>query len=472
MSVTHPGAGVVQFLGATETVTGSRFLVEGPRSRLLVDCGLYQGPKPLRERNWQPFPIDPASLDAVVLTHAHVDHSGYLPALARDGFRGPVYCTRRTAELCHIVLPDAGHLQEEEAAYANRKGYSKHEPALPLFTAEDAEAMLDQLHPVGFDAPREVAPGVLTVFRRAGHILGSAHVTLQVEGAPGGIGFSGDLGRPSHPLLRPPEPPQSCDAALVIESTYGDRSHDDARLEADLADAIRRTAERGGVIVIPAFAVDRTEVVLYRLKQLMDRGLVPQLPVYADSPMALDALEVYRSAVADGDEELRPGLAGEGDPFDPGNLIEARDVSDSKAIHEVSGPAIIVSASGMATGGRVLHHLARRLSDPANAVFLVGFQPAHTRGRELLDGRRLLKMLGRYVPVRAEIVDVTGLSVHADRGELLGWLRSAKTEPQIVYVVHGEPGPSHALRDAIERELGWNAVVPKYRERVLINGRG
>ena len=467
----HPSVPLLQFLGAAGTVTGSRFLVETPRARMLVDCGLFQGEKPLRLRNWEPFPVPPASLDAVVLTHAHVDHSGYLPVLGRDGFRGSVLATQRSVDLCRIVLPDSGRLQEEDAAYANRKGFSKHRPALSLFTERDAEAILASFRAVPFDAPVEVAPGVRATFRPAGHILGSASVRLDLDGdEPRALVVSGDLGRPAHPLLAPPAPPAESDA-LLIEATYGDRTHEEEAGLARFADALVRTAERGGVAVIPAFAVDRTEVVLFHLRRLMQEGRVPRLPVYVDSPMALATLSVYREAIAQGDPEVRAELRGGGDPFDPGDLRETRDVASSKAIHGERGPAIIVSASGMATGGRVLHHLAARLPDPRNSVILAGFQASETRGRLLLEGRPFVKMLGRYVPVRAEVVDASGFSVHADQGELLAWLARASAPPGMVFVVHGEPGPAQALRAAIGSRLGYGAVVPRHGERVCIERR-
>lgn len=464
----RPAVPVLEFLGATGTVTGSRFLIDAPRARLLVDCGLYQGPKELRQRNWQPFPVDAESIDAVVLTHAHVDHSGFLPGLHRAGFRGPVFSTPATAELCGIVLPDSARLQEEDAAYANRKGFSKHRPALPLYGEKEAEEVLARFRPIPFAEGFEAAEGVRAEFRRAGHILGSASVALDLGGAQCSLLFSGDLGRQAHPVLSPPDPPPAVDA-LVVESTYGDRRHSDADVLARFAGEIRDTAERGGVAVIPAFAVDRTELVLLHLKRLKRAGEIPDLPVYVDSPMALAALGVYRRAIAEGAPDVRPELRGSDNPFDPGRLVEAREVRESQAINAERGPAVIVSASGMGTGGRVLHHLARRLPDPRNSVLLVGFQAAQTRGRRLLEGAHVVKMLGRYVSVRARIVDLGAFSVHADRAELLGWLGSAESAPSISYVVHGEPSASQALRDGIESELGWPSVVPHFRERVRVD---
>ncbi len=456
---------ILTFLGATGTVTGSRFLIETQRASVLLDCGMFQGLRDLRRRNWSPLPFSPGGVDAVVLTHAHLDHCGYLPALVAHGFQGRVLASPATVRLAAIVLRDAAKLQEEDAAYAARRGYSKHTPPQPLYTEADADAAIRLLEPVPFGVEREVAPGVTVTLHPAGHVLGSATATLTVDGRR--LAASGDLGRDSHPLLAPPPAPARAQT-LLVESTYGDREHDDS-VRRRLAAAIARTVERGGTAVIPAFAVDRTEIVLYELRRLIAGGDVPQVPVYVDSPMALATLDVYRAAIAAGDPELRPGLAGEGDPFDPGELHEARTVEESKKIDASAYPCVIVSASGMATGGRVLHHLARLLPDPANTVLLVGFQAEGTRGRALLDGAREVKMLGRYVPVRADIVDVTGLSAHADAGELVAWLRRAPQPPEVCYVVHGERHASQALRDRLAGELGWTAVVPEYGERVRLD---
>lgn len=464
--IARPRHTILTFVGGAGTVTGSRFLVETPESTVLVDCGLFQGLKELRLRNWDPFPIDPATIDAVVITHSHVDHVGYLPRLVKLGFSGPVVCTRSTADLARIVLPDSGHLQEEEASYANRAGYSKHRPALPLYTEAEALVALDRLRPTGFSRPTTVTADVQAVLRPAGHILGSATVQLTIGGDGPSILFSGDLGRPHHPLLIPPEPPGSPDT-IVMESTYGGRNHDDADAVDQLASAVTRTARRGGTVVIPAFAVDRTEVVLHHLRELMDGGVVPRLPVFVDSPMALKALGVYRRAIADRVPDVRtqPDL----DPFDTGDLNEVRDVEASKALARLRYPAIIISASGMATGGRVLHHLARLLPDRRNTVVLVGFQAAGTRGRLLADGRPEIKMFGRYVRVRAEVANIRSFSVHADHRELMGWLGAATRPPTTTFLVHGEASGSQALHDAIEAELDWSAVVATHLERVRLD---
>ncbi|HEU5085437.1 MAG TPA: MBL fold metallo-hydrolase [Acidimicrobiales bacterium] len=458
---------LLHFLGAAGTVTGSRFLVEAGRRRVLVDCGLFQGAKDLRVRNWSRFPVEPASIDAVVLTHAHLDHVGYLPALARDGFAGPVLCTPFTAELADIVLEDSARLQEEEAAYANRAGYSKHRPALPLYTRDDAELALSLVEPVDLGVDVTVAEGVTAHLRTAGHILGAATVELTLHESGRRLLFTGDLGRTNHPLLRPPDDPPAAVDVVVTESTYGNRDHDEEAEALDaMADLISRTAERGGTVVIPAFAVDRTEVVLLALARLRAAGRIPELPVYADSPMALRVLEVYRAAIDERAPELRPL---EGDPFAAvGTVREVHTSDESRKLHDLPYPAIIVSASGMATGGRVLHHLARRLPDHRNAVILPGFQAAGTRGRQLADGARAVKMLGSYIPVRAEVLQLNAFSVHADAHELIGWLGRMRVPPDIAFVVHGEEEAADALRARLDDELTWAAVVPRAGERVRI----
>jgi metallo-beta-lactamase family protein len=462
-------APVLTFLGAAGTVTGSRFLVDTPEARVLVDCGMFQGLKQLRLRNWERFPVDPASIDALVITHAHVDHVGFLPVVVRDGFQGPVHATPSTCDLAGIVLPDSGRLHEEEAAYANRKGYSKHRPALPLFTEADAEVSLRSLRPVDFDAETTIAPGVHLTLRPAGHILGSATVALRLDAAGGRhVLFSGDLGRPHHPLLEPPAPVGTAQV-VVMESTYGNRDHDDEGIIDRFAEAIRRTVGRGGTVLIPAFAVDRTEVVLYHLHRLMAAGAIPDLTVYVDSPMALAALRVYRRAVEEGAPDVRPHIVGWEELLDGAHIVEVHSPDESKALADIHVPSVIVSASGMATGGRVIHHLHRLLPDPRNTVVLAGFQAPGTRGRTLADGATQVKMLGHHVPVRAEVVDLPAFSVHADRTELCDWLATAEQPPSTVYLVHGEPAAAEALDQLITAELGVDAVVAGDGERVRLD---
>lgn len=458
----------LQFLGAAGTVTGSRFLLTAGRSRVLVDCGLFQGLKNLRLRNWDPFPVDPGAIDAIVLTHAHLDHSGYLPVLKRDGYGGRICATPDTIALSRILLPDSGHLQEEEAEYANRRRYSKHRPARALYTEEDAIDSLDAFAIARFHSRVTLADGIHATMRRAGHILGAASIAVELEHPrPRTILFSGDLGRPHHPLLRPPEPPVAADV-IVVESTYGDRRHDDEASLKVFEEALARTAARHGVVVIPSFAVDRTEVVLFHLNRLVRAGRLPAIPTYVDSPMALAALRVYRAAAERKDDELRPEIGGKPETFDPSRIIEVRTVQESIALNTVQGPAIIISASGMATGGRVLHHLANRLPDPRNTVILVGYQAAGTRGRRLLEGEPEVRMLGRQVAVKAEVANVDAFSVHADQGEIIEWLGAAPRRPEAVYIVHGDPAAAEALREAVVRELGWKTAVARHLEGVRL----
>jgi metallo-beta-lactamase family protein len=460
-------APTLRFLGAARTVTGSRFLLTNGAARTLIDCGLFQGLKELRLRNWDPFPADPRTVDRVVLTHAHLDHSGYIPALCRDGFGGKIVATAATHALCRILLPDSGHLQEEEAEYANRKGYSKHAPARPLYTENDALNSLEHFEPVAHESTVDAGDGIRASFRYAGHILGSASILVECDGSRRRrILFSGDLGRPCHPILRAPSPVPDTDV-IVVESTYGDRRHDDEASIKLFGETIARTAERGGVIVIPSFAVDRTEVVLLHLRRLIRAGRVPPIPVCVDSPMALATLRVYQREIAAQCPEIRAGITP--DDLDPGDLREVRTVDESIALNAERGPMIIISASGMATGGRVLHHLAARLGDERNAVILVGYQAEGTRGRRLLEGEPTIKLLGRYVGVRAQIVNVPAFSVHSDQGETLAWLRTAPRAPEVCYVVHGDPAAAQALHDAIRRELKWNAVVPHHLEQVRLD---
>jgi metallo-beta-lactamase family protein len=456
---------ILTFLGAARTVTGSKTLLDTPRGRVLIDCGLFQGRKELRLANWNPFPVPPESIDAVVLTHAHIDHCGYLPRLARLGFRGPVHATGGTGRLCGIVLPDSGHLQEEEAEYANRKGYSKHDPAEPLYTEADARGSLELLHPVEFGQTQTVIPGVDVTWRRAGHILGAATVGVHLTEPDVRVVFSGDLGRPSHPILLPPDADGAADV-VVVESTYGDEEHPDTDPESVIAAVVNDAASCGGVVVIPAFAVDRTEVVLWHLDRLVEAGWIPDVPVIVDSPMASRALDLYRTEVRNRSPEIRPELFGR-ELFSSLNLTETRTTEESKALNQRRGPMIIVSASGMATGGRVVHHLSQRIGDGRNAVVLVGFQAPGTRGDRLRHGATSLKMLGRYHPVRADVVSVD-LSTHADRSELLDWV-GATGRPHLVLVNHGEEDAASSLVAAIGSELGLPAVMPRPGERVRLD---
>jgi len=466
VSVGREAVPTLRFLGAAGTVTGSKFLLsQGDRS-LLVDCGLFQGIKEVRLRNWAESPVDVTSLGGVVLTHAHLDHSGYLPALCRAGFKGPVFATAGTHSLSRILLPDSGHLQEEEADYANRKGYSKHTPAVPLYTEDEAWKSLERFSSVPFGTPFEVADFRVT-FRHAGHILGASSALVEINRRRRVL-FSGDLGRPYHPLLRAPEPPPEAHA-IVVESTYGDRIHDDTGAIESFAEAIARTAQRGGVIVIPSFAVDRTEIVLFYLRRLQLERRIPTLPVYVDSPMALAALRLYQGAISSGDPDVKPEVVGKPELLRPDCLTEVKTIDDSIALNAHRGPMIIISASGMATGGRVLHHLANRLPDKRNAVILVGYQAEGTRGRSLVEGAPSIKMLGRYVPVAAEVVNIPAFSVHADQSEIVGWLRTAPSAPEVVYLVHGDRVATEALREKIVRELRWNVVIAHHLERVRLD---
>jgi len=431
---------------------------------------MYQGLRSLRDRNWAPFPVDPQSIDAVVLTHAHLDHCGYLPALVRDGFRGPILATPQTAALAGIVMADSGHLQEEEARYANEKGFSKHRPARPLYTEEDAVRAAASFRHVPFGQRAEISSEVAVTLRPAGHILGSSTATLEIGPGPMRSLFaSGDVGRPNHPILLPPAPPPEADVVLV-ESTYGIRVHVPAQdTEQRFAYLITRTAARGGTVVIPSFAVDRTEVILLTIGRMVSEGRIPLLPIYADSPMALEVLRVYRREMASQDPEIRPEFRRSPDPFAYGSLHELRTPEESKQLNDMDYPSIIISASGMATGGRVLHHLRRCLPDSRCSVVLPGFQSAGTRGRLLADGARTIKLLGRYVPVHAEVMTADAFSGHADANEMIAWLRSMTKRPDTAFVIHGEPKAADALANRLRTDLDWHAAVPVHGERVRID---
>jgi metallo-beta-lactamase family protein len=447
----------ITFLGAAGTVTGSKYLVTSGSKKVLVDCGLFQGFKQLRLKNWAPLPIPPWQVEAVILTHAHVDHSGYLPLLVKNGFMGKVYCTEATRDLCAILLPDSGRLQEEEAAYANTHGYSKHRPALPLYTQSDAEEALRYCVPVPFD--REVDLGGEMSFRlsRAGHILGAACVSLR--GGATSILFSGDLGRPYDPIMLAPAVVRTADC-LVIESTYGDRRHDPADPQIALAEIINRTAARGGVVLIPAFAVGRAQTMLYYLHRLKTAASIPDIPIFLNSPMAVNATRLLLK------HRREHRLTPEQCESVCSVAHTVNTVEESKALNRRNGPMVIISASGMATGGRVLHHLKAFAPDPRHTVLFVGYQAGGTRGAAMVNGAVSVKIHGAYVPVRAEVVLLENMSAHADSSEIMEWLGHFEVPPRQAFVTHGEAAAADALRHTIEEQWGWDCRVPEYGDTV------
>jgi metallo-beta-lactamase family protein len=450
------------FLGAAGCVTGSKYLIEVNGSRLLIDCGLFQGAKELRLRNWDPLPEDPASIEWVVLTHAHIDHTGYLPRLLRDGFHGTIFANSATKDLCNILLPDSARLQEEDAEHAAYKGFSKHAQPLPLYTEEEAKATLGRIQTIPNAQPVRINKHYTVRLLGAGHILGSSMIelTIQENGQPCTVLFSGDVGRYDQPILSDPEPPPRTDY-LICESTYGNREHPPGSPYDALADAIARVAKRGGTVVIPAFAVGRTQTLMYVLRQLEDWQRIPALPVFVDSPMAIDVTKLYLRHHENHDTEYRRE-ENAGNPLMPQQCKATPSVQESKNINKVSEPCVIISASGMATGGRVLHHLARRLPDSRNAVLMAGFQAEGTRGRALLEGAKTLRIHGEDVPVKAEIIHLDQFSGHAGRSELLRWLSAMPAPPRHTYLVHGEPDAARSLRDTLA-ERHWPASVAQYR---------
>ena len=453
------------FLGAARTVTGSKYLLEHNGKRVLVDCGLFQGLKDLRLRNWAEFPVPPKSLDAVVLTHAHLDHVGYLPKLVAAGYRGRVYCTAGTKDLCQLVLPDSGRIQEEDTRQANRHAYSRHHPALPLYTESDAERALTHLQPVSYHHAFEVVPGITMEFAPAGHLLGSAYIHARLQGGPT-ILFGGDLGRYGRPVLPDPQNPVAADLVLV-ESTYGDRDHlvDDGG--AQLARVISETHGRNGKLIVPAFAIGRVEELLYWIRRLEQERRIPVLPVYVDSPMAAKALGYYAARTAELDPEMRPTHKSVS-TFATARFQVIASPQQSKELTRSKKTAIVISSSGMATGGRVLHHMAAALPDPRNTILFVGYQAAGTRGRRLVDGETDVKIHGHFVPVRAQIAKNDSMSAHADRSEILKWLRALPNAPGRLCLVHGEPGPMDALKGKIGDELGWAAHTPAHGETISL----
>jgi metallo-beta-lactamase family protein len=448
----------LHFLGAAGTVTGSKYLLETSSERILVDCGLFQGYKHLRKRNWAPFPVEPASIDAVVVTHAHLDHTGYIPLLVKRGFSGPIYATPATKALAGILLPDSGHIQEEDAEYANKKGFSKHSPALPLYTERDAISSLSQFEDTPFHHDVDLGSGVTFRYRRAGHILGAAMV--EIRGPAGGVlAFSGDLGRPDDPVMPPPEVGLDVEH-LVCESTYGDRLHEHEDVAGRMKSIITSTAHRGGIVLIPSFAVGRAQSVLFTIHTLMENGEVPRIPVYLNSPMAVETTDLYVRFPHD----HRLGAAEIAEMEHDIHLV--RTVDESKELNHLQGPAIIVSASGMLTGGRVLHHLRFMAPDPKNTLVFVGYQAGGTRGRRILDGEDKIKLHGELVPINCEIEDIGGLSAHADADEILRWLKTFRRPPVTTFLTHGEPDAAEALRLRIEHDLQWEVETPVLGEQV------
>ncbi len=461
-------------MGAARTVTGSKHLLDTGAHKILVDCGLFQGS--VRDRNWQALPVRASDIAAVVLTHAHLDHCGYLPRLVAQGFKGRIFCTPPTAELASIVLADAAHIQEEDAERANRKHYSKHSPALPLFTEADAARAMERFQPVGYERRVPVAPGVTVEFLNAGHLLGSSYARIHDDASGKTILFGGDLGRFGRPVLPDPAPVAEADV-LLIESTYGDRVHEEDDNGSHLASVVTATAARGGKVIIPSFALGRVEELLYWIDRLEEEKRIPVLPVYVDSPMAAEVLLEYRKRINELDPEIRDHADGpKGHPkaerrlcyFCTSKLRVISSIPESRAVQESTHPSIVISASGMATGGRVLHHLARALPDPRNTVLFVGYQSAGTRGRTLRDGARVTRIHGEEITVNAQIEALDSMSAHADSNEIMRWLGGFTKKPAVTFLVHGEPDPMDTLKARIERELGWTVKTPGHLEKIEI----
>lgn len=455
----------ISFFGATHTVTGSRFLVEHGGSRVLIDCGLFQGPREWKDRNWTDFPADPSTIDCVVLTHAHIDHSGYLPRLIHQGFRGLVYCTPATAELLRLMLPDSAHLQEEDAQYANKEKYTRHEPALPLYTEEEARKALEYLRPIDFYRKISLASDLSFTYQRAGHILGSAMIELKTQDAT--IAFTGDLGRPAQYITKKPDEPIPADF-LVLESTYGNRLHKRIDVKKKLAEIMTRTASQGGTLVVPAFAIGRTQEMLFILRLLEEENAVPKMPIYIDSPMAIHALPIFDRHHIDFSKQLEAVAKKDPTPFICHHIHALNTVEESKKLNDVSYPSVIISSSGMATGGRILHHLKHKIGDHRNTILFIGYQAEGTKGRYLIEGAKEIKIHGKQWPVRATIESLDALSCHADYEEMLQWLESVKRPPRQVFLVHGEEEAVTALSGRIQEKFHWPVKIPQYLETVEI----
>ncbi len=457
----------ISFFGATGTVTGSRHMLETDGKKLLIDCGLFQGLKKTRIRNWEPFPIPPADVDRILLTHAHIDHSGYIPRFCKEGFTGKINCTHATHELCKIMLMDSGHLQEEDAKWANKKRYSKHTPAMPLYTQMDAEKSLKQFNPFHYGEDINITDKVRVKFKDAGHILGSSFVDVKIkeDNKTKRVLFSGDLGSPLRPILHDPVQAYEVDY-LILESTYGNRLHTDSHGSRDqeLARVINDSVKRGGILLIPSFAVERSQELLYYIRELEQNNQIPSVPVYLDSPMAINSTKVFEKMTSLYDFHAKLELLNNKNILSPKQITYTKDVNDSKALADVKGPAIILSASGMLQGGRILHHLQQRISKPENTVLFVGYQAEGTRGRALLEGKTEVKIHGQKLPVKAKIENISGFSGHADYNEIIAWLMGFNRPPIKTFIVHGEPDASKALADKIKSKVGWDTVIPEFEQ--------
>ncbi len=459
MQYSNTAATRIRFLGAAETVTGSKYLLTSSENNILIDCGLFQGLKELRLKNWDRFPIDPKDIKAVVLTHAHIDHSGYIPRLIKEGFTGKIFCTSATLELCRILLPDTGHIQEEEAEWSNRKHLSKHKLALPLFTKKEAEKSLEQFVPINFDETFDVAPTFRATFKYAGHILGAAMVVVETGSTK--IGFSGDLGRPDDSILFPPSDLPDVDY-LVAESTYGNRKHDPIKPKEDLEGVVNEALQKNGVVLIPAFAVGRTQSLMHSLSELKKEKRIPIVPMYLNSPMAINATELFqkfKSLHKLSDVQCKEMAE---------SVQYVRSTDESKALNEKKGPMIIISASGMATGGRIIHHLKAFVSDPKTTVALAGYQAAGTRGRALQDGAKEIKIHGQYLPVRATIKSLENVSAHADYVEIIAWLTKSKINPKKMFVMHGEADAAVMMKEHLIKRFNWTCEIPKQNQEFTL----